>query len=150
MFVFASRIVMYIHVTEQSFHHRLLADTTTEMMQEFGWAKPEKRDWKFYAKHINRCFVFLTFFAFSCFALYNNISRLVFAENKTDLFENNLQDLAFYFMGIDKGAANLLLSIDDVRQNYGKNQDHFLKDNEGNLEYILQYLSNHPDQLKQL
>lgn len=119
-------------------------------MKEFGWKKPEKRDWKFYAKHINRCFVVLAFLSFSCFALYNNLSKLVFAENKTDLFENNLEDLAFYFMGVDKDAANLLLSIDAVRQNYTKNQDHFLRDNEGNIEYILQYLSNHPDQLKQL
>lgn len=118
--------------------------------REFGWKKPETRDWKFYTKHINGCFVILTFIAFSFFALYNNVSRLVFAENKTDLFENNLQDLAFYFMGWDQKTANLLLSIDSVNHNYAEEKPYFLRDNKGNIQYILQYLSNHPEQLKQL
>lgn len=86
--------------------------------RQFGRKKPEKRDWKFYMKHVNRCFVVLALLAFSCFALYSNVSRLVFAENKTDLFENNLEDLAFYFMGRDSKTANLLMAIDSVRKNY--------------------------------
>lgn len=121
-----------------------------QLSKEFGWKKPEKRDWKFYAKHINRGFVILLFMAFSCFALYNNVSRLVFAENKTDLFENNLEDLAFYFMGVDQKTSNLLMAIDNVRSNYVKEEPHFIRDNKGNIQYILQYLSNHPEQLKQL
>lgn len=101
-------------------------------------------------KHVNWCFVILTFVAFSFFALYNNVSRLVFAESKTDLFENNLEDLAFYFMGWDQKTANLLMSIDSVRSNYAKEEENFIRDNKGNMQYILQYLSNHPEQLKQL
>lgn len=118
--------------------------------RQFGRKKPEKRDRKFYMKHINRCFVVLAFLAFSCFALYSNVSRLVFAENKTDLFENNLEDLAFYFMGWDSKTANLLMAIDSVRKNYDEGTENFIRDNKGNMQYILQYLSNHPDQLKQL
>lgn len=120
------------------------------VVREFGRKKPEKRDRKFYAKHVNRGFVILAFLAFSCFSLYNNVSRLVFAESKTDLFENNLEDLAFYFMGVDQKTANLLMSIDAVKHSYDKEEDHFLRDNKGNIQYILQYLSNHPEQLKQL
>lgn len=119
-------------------------------IREFGWKKPEKRDRKFYTQRINRCFVVLMFLAFSCFALFNNVSKLVLASNKTDLFENNLEDLAFYFMGVDQKTSDLLMAIDAVRQGYVKNEDHFLRDNKGNIQYILQYLSNHPDQLKQL
>lgn len=74
----------------------------------------------------------------------------MFAESKSDLFENNLEDLAFYFMGWDQKTADLLISIDAVRNNYAKQQDNFIRDNKGNMQYILQYLSNHPDQLKQL
>lgn len=119
-------------------------------MQEFGWKKPEIRGRKFYTKQINWCFVILAFTAFACFAFYNNVSRLVFAENKTDLFQNNLEDLAFYFMGRDQDTANLLMSIDSVKRNYAKGDANFIRDNKGNMEYILQYLSNHPEQLKQL
>lgn|GEM_PF-231189 len=118
--------------------------------RQFGWQKPEVRDRRFYMKHVNRCFVILAFVAFSCFALYNNVSRLVFAESKTDLFENNLEDLAFYFMGWDQKTADLLMAIDAVRTNYAKDEEHFIRDNKGNIQYILQYLSNHPEQLKQL
>lgn len=119
-------------------------------MKEFGWQKPEIRGWKFYTKQINRCFVVLAFTAFACFAFYNNVSRLVFAENKTDLFQNNLEDLAFYFMGRDQDTAQLLMSIDSVKRNYDKGEANFIRDNKGNMQYILQYLSNHPEQLKQL
>ena len=118
--------------------------------RQFGWRKPEQRDWKFYMKHVNRCFVILAFIAFSCFAFYNNVTKLVFADNKTDLFENNLEDLAFYFMGWDQKVANLLMSIDAVKDNYMKDEEYFIRDNKGNMQYILQYLSNHPGQLKQL
>lgn len=119
-------------------------------IRQFGRKKPETRNWKFYLKHVNRCFVVLTFIAFSFFALYSNVSRLVFAESKTDLFENNLEELAFYFMGWDQKTANLLMSIDSVASNYTEGEDNFIRDNKGNIQYILQYLSNHPEQLKQL
>ena len=118
--------------------------------RQFGRKKPEVRDWKFYTKHINRCFVILLLCAFSCFALYNNISRIVFADNKAELLENNLEDLAFYFMGWDQKTANLLTSIDSVRKNYATDDKYFLRDNKGNIQYILQYLSNRPEQLKQI
>lgn len=118
--------------------------------RQFGRKKPQVRDRKFYMKHVNRCFVVLMLCAFSCFALYNNISKIVFADNKAELLENNLEDLAFYFMGRDQKTANLLISIDSVRKNYNAGTDYFLRDNKGNIQYILQYLANRPEQLKQI
>lgn len=118
--------------------------------RQFGWWKPETRDWKFYIKHINRWFVVLAFFAFSCFAFYNNVTKIVFADNKGDLFENNLENIASYFMWWDQKTANLIMSINDVKKGYEKDQDYFIRDNKGNMQYILQYLSNNPEQLKQL
>lgn len=53
-------------------------------------------------------------------------------------------------MGWDQKTANLIMSINDVKKNYSKEQEYFIRDNRGNMQYILQYLSNNPEQLKQL
>jgi len=120
-------------------------------MSSFGRQKPQEKDWKYYAKRVNIGFALFCVFAFCLFSFYHNVTSLVFADNKTDLIENDLPTIASYFMGWDQQTADVILAIDTLRKHYtDPDTTHFLRDNKGDLSYVLEYLSNNPGQLKQL
>ncbi|NOZ44962.1 MAG: hypothetical protein GXP45_07650 [bacterium] len=92
-----------------------------------GFRKKEQRNLRWYLRKINLVYIFLLLFFFSLFAFYENMSNLLFADDKIDIFSQNLEELSFYFWNFDKGLSEIILKMDDIVQSY-KQGDNVLVD----------------------
>jgi hypothetical protein len=89
-------------------------------MKKFGFKKPVKKNLKYYLKKVNIVFLVLIIFCFSFFAFYQKTTELIFSEDKIDVFQDNLEQIAFYFRNFDEDLAQLLLKIDKISKSYEK------------------------------
>jgi hypothetical protein len=87
-------------------------------MKHFGiWHKPVK-DWKYYRQLVHIPFVVLILSAFTFFALYHNLTSIIFSKNKVDVFKEDLQQIALYFWMIDRDFSQFLITLDDIVASY--------------------------------
>jgi hypothetical protein len=54
--------------------------------------------------------------AFSVILFYHKISLFLFEKDKIDVFKEDLQQIAIYFLPIDKNVANFLVGLDRIIQ----------------------------------
>ncbi len=118
-------------------------------MRKIWITKKETRDWKFYLKHLNITFLLLSTFSLSIFAIYANVTRIIFSPNKLDIVTENLHDIALYFQYFDTDVRDFLLTIDDVAQAYSNGQNIF-EEKKDEIEYVLQYIKTNKDYLLQV
>ncbi|GHW02365.1 hypothetical protein AGMMS50249_1510 [candidate division SR1 bacterium] len=60
----------------------------------------------------------LLLFAFCIFSLYAGISKMIFSDDKVDLFTKDLTQIALYFTPIDRDLSQKILVLNDVVQSY--------------------------------
>lgn len=118
-------------------------------MPKFWITKKVDKNRKYYFKLSNIIFVFLLIFCFTIFAFYSNVTNIIFAKNKIDIFKEDLQQVAFYFRNIDEDVSKLLLDIDDIAQSYNK-WENILKTKEIKILNTLKYIKKSKNHLKDL
>ncbi len=82
------------------------------------------------------------------FSFVSRVQHSVFADQTASIFDQDLSELALYVSTYDPRASSVLLSMQRIVKGY-KNTD-FLKTYEGDIQNVLQYLSNNPEKFKQL
>lgn len=73
----------------------------------------------------------------------------MFGKNKVDVFQENLNQLAFSFRPIDKNVSQFLLAIDDIMKSYISG-DNILMTKEKEINECLTYIQKNKDYLKKL
>lgn len=115
-------------------------------MKSFWFKKQHKKSWN---QQINIGFAVLWFICFLLFSVVSSVQNTVKAEPNETLFEKNFGDLALYVSPYDARAASVLLSIQRIVNWYEQKQD-YLKTYRGDIENVLQYISNKPSSFSQL
>jgi len=52
--------------------------------------------------------------AFSVILFYHKISLFLFEKDKIDVFKEDLQQIAIYFLPIDRNVAHFLVTLDNI------------------------------------
>lgn len=100
-------------------------------------------------QHTSIGFAVLWFIAFLIFSLVATVKNTVLATPTQTLFENDLEQLALYLSPYDNRAASVLLSMQRIVNGYSQKQ-WYLKTYRGDIENVLQYVSNNPAAFSQL
>lgn len=69
---------------------------------------------------IHLVFIFCVGIIFSLSVLYGRINVFLSSDNKVDLFKENLQQIAVYFLPIDKQFSKFLVDLDVLIKSYIK------------------------------
>ncbi len=84
-------------------------------------------------------FIFLLAISFSILLFYHKISLFLFEKNKIDVFKEDLQQIAVYFLPIDRGVSSFLVSLDEIIQKYFK-WENILISQEEKIEEVREYM----------
>jgi len=87
-------------------------------MTKFGITKTTKKTWKDYLSNINSVFLILLVLCFSFFLFYSRLTNMLFADDKLDIFKEDLGKIAIYFQPIDKEFSRFLVILDEVIKSY--------------------------------
>lgn len=115
-------------------------------MKSFGFTKSRQK--KRY-QNINIWFAVFWFFFFLIFSAISTLKNTVLATPTQELFNSDLEQLALYLQPYDTRGASVLLSMQRIVNWYDQGKD-YLKTYKGDIENVLQYLSNTPSAFSQL
>jgi CRISPR/Cas system-associated protein endoribonuclease Cas2 len=118
-------------------------------MKYFDIPFTPKKNFKRYRRFINIPFLVLTIGAFLIFSVYSTIAGLLFSDNKSDVFSQDLQELAIYFRPIDTNFSSFLLTLDSVVQDYIAGENVF-KTRKEEIEEVWLYISENREYLTAL
>lgn len=88
------------------------------MPKEFGLKNTKPSSPKF--NIVSLAFIFCVGIIFSLSILFDRTSTFLSSHNKIDLFKENLQQVAVYFLPIDKQFSKFLVDLDVLIQSYIK------------------------------
>lgn len=63
-------------------------------------------------------FGILSILSFCFFAIYSGVSKMVFSNDKVDLFTKDLSQISTYFMPVDRTLSQKILVLDEIIQSY--------------------------------
>lgn len=97
-----------------------------------------------------RAYIILLFLAFCCFALYAGVTKIVFAPSgQLDIFTKDLNQLASYFLPVDRELSQKLITLDSVVQDYLQGEN-VLQTKAPEIEELRTYTVTHRNYLSQL
>lgn len=97
-------------------------------------------------KGINYLYLFFLVLWYGSFWIYNQFYRLVFAEDRLNFLEKNVEDLALLIWPIDSDISKILLSANKVFIDY-MNWDEVLDKDYSDINYIISWLQRKIDSL---
>lgn len=100
-------------------------------------------------KFINVFFLILIIFCFAFFSFYSNVTNIIFAKNKIDIFKEDLNQIAFYFWNIDKNFSKFLVTLDEIIKSYNRWENIFKTENT-QIDFCRNYIKENKDYLKKL
>ncbi|HCB51800.1 TPA: hypothetical protein DEP21_04520 [Patescibacteria group bacterium] len=98
---------------------------------------------------INIVFIFWLLICFSFFVLYSKINLFLFEKDKIDVFKENLNQIAIYFLPIDRQVAQFLVTLDSIIKGY-LNGENILITKEKEIEQTWEYTKKNKNYLKKL
>lgn len=116
---------------------------------EFSITKNIEKNWRYYLKFSNIIFVILLILSFAVFAFYSNVTNIIFNKDKVDIFKEDLQQIAFYFRGVDENISKMLLNIDEISKGYLSGENVLITKEDKIIE-TLQYIKKNQNYLKDL
>ncbi|AHB40878.1 hypothetical protein P148_SR1C00001G0063 [candidate division SR1 bacterium RAAC1_SR1_1] len=87
--------------------------------------------------------------AFSLILFYHKISLFLFEKDKIDVFKEDLQQIAIYFLPIDKQVAHFLVTLDHIIQGYLAGEN-ILITQEKEIEETREYMQKNKSYLKKM
>jgi hypothetical protein len=114
-------------------------------MRDFWFRKPRET---YRYSRINAWYAVFSVVGLLFFSFFTRLQTAVLADQTASIFEQDLNELALYASTYDPRAASVILSMQRIIQWY-ENKD-FLATYGGDIQNVLQYLSNNPEKFKQL
>jgi hypothetical protein len=96
-----------------------------------------------------RAYIALLLLAFCFFALYAGVTKMLFSQSKFDIFTKDLNQLATYFLPVDREVSQKLITLDGIVQEYLRGEN-VLQTKATEIEELRTYLVTHRDYLSQL
>lgn len=118
------------------------------MSKEFGLRKPNTGN-TLHFNIISLAFIFCLGFVFSLSVLYGRINVFLSSENKIDLFKENLQQIAVYFLPIDKQFSKFLVDLDILIKGY-VNGENVLVTQNNKIDELRMYTQKNKNYLKKI
>lgn len=87
--------------------------------------------------------------AFSLMLFYHKISLFLFEKDKIDVFKEDLQQIAIYFLPIDKNVSHFLVTLDHIIQGYLKGEN-ILVTQEKQIEETREYMQKNKTYLQKM
>ena len=94
-------------------------------------------------------YIVLIFLAFCFFSLYAGVTKIIFSPNKLDIFTNDLNQLAGYFLPVDREVSQQLMTLDSLVQEYVQGEN-VLQTRAPEIESLWTYVVTHREYLSQL
>lgn len=116
-------------------------------MKEFWFKKHLSKKYNFFEK-IHTWYIVLVILCYTIFALYHNVTQIVFSKQKHDIFAKNLQEIALYSSIIDRDLAKFVLTLDVVSQSY-LSWENVFRTHAWEIEYILAYILKNKHRLSE-
>ncbi len=117
------------------------------MAKEFGLKNTKPSSPKF--NIVSLAFIFCVGIVFSLSILFDRTSTFLSSHNKIDLFKENLQQVAVYFLPIDKQFSKFLVDLDVLIQSYIK-WDNVLVTQSKQIDELWAYTLKNKNYLKKL
>lgn len=118
-------------------------------MTQFGITKNKSTSSRSRRAKISIPFVILLLLCFIFFSFSATVSQMVLGKNKVDVFQENLNQMAFSFRPIDKEVSKFLLTIDDLMKSY-MSGDNILQTKTKEIDECFTYIQQNKDYLKKL
>lgn len=118
------------------------------MPKEFGLKKINTSSLK-KLNIVSGAFVFCAAIIFSLSVLYGRLNMFVSADNKIDLFKENLQQVAVYFLPIDKQFSKFLVDLDNLIRAYVAGEN-ILVTQDSKINDLWTYVQKNKNYLKKL
>jgi hypothetical protein len=94
-------------------------------------------------------YIALLVLAFCFFALYSNVTKMVLSPSKLDIFTKDLNQLATYFLPVDREVSQKLITLDSIVQEYLQGEN-VLQTKAPEIEELRTYIVTHRAYLSQL
>ena len=118
------------------------------MSKEFGLKNTKKSSLP-QITVIHGVFIFCIAIIFSLSVLYGRINLILTSHNKIDIFKENLQQIAVYFLPVDKQFAKFLVDLDVLIKSYIAG-DNILISQNTRIEELRAYTQKNKNYLKKL
>ena len=118
------------------------------MPKEFG-LKNTKKSWFPKLNIVHWVFIFCATIIFSLSVLFGRINTLLSSDNKVDLFKENLQQIAVYFLPIDKQFSKFLVDLDVLIKSYIDGENILVTQNT-KIEELWSYTKKNKNYLKKI
>ncbi len=118
-------------------------------MTQFGITKNKSTSSRSRRAKISIPFAIVLLLCFIFFSFSATVSQMLFGKNKVDVFQENLNQMAFSFRPIDKGVSKFLLTIDDLMKSY-MSGDNILQTKAKEIDECFTYIQSNKEYLKKL
>lgn len=116
---------------------------------KFFWIEKNNKSQRKTLQAVNIVFLLLLGLAFSVLLFYNKISLFLFEKDKIDVFKEDLQQIAVYFLPIDRNVSTFLVTLDRIIQWYLK-WENILITQEQQIEETREYMKKNKSYLKKM
>jgi SNF2 family DNA or RNA helicase len=118
------------------------------MPKEFGLKNTKKNGFP-QLNIVHLVFIFCVGIIFSLSILYGRIHLFLSSDNKVDLFKENLQQIAVYFLPVDKQFSKFLVDLDVLIKSYIAG-DNILVTQNTKIEELRAYTQKNKNYLKKI
>ncbi len=116
---------------------------------KFFWIEKKDTPTRRPIKAVGIVFFILLGTAFSLILFYHKISLFLFEKDKIDVFKEDLQQIAIYFLPIDKNVSHFLVTLDHIIQGYLKGEN-ILITQEKQIEETREYMQKNKSYLQKM
>jgi hypothetical protein len=118
-------------------------------MKQFGIVQDQKPSRKKKIQKTNIAFVILLALCFIFFSVFANLSSILFTKNKIDVFQKDINQIAFSFRTIDRNVSTFLLTVENIMQRYNAGENIF-KTQTKEIDYCRKYIIQNKEYLKKI
>jgi len=118
-------------------------------MKQFGITQESSTSKTYRRKKANFLFIGILWICFIFFSIFANISGIVFSKNKIDVFQKDINQIAFSFWTIDKNVSTFLLTLETIIQKYNAGENIF-KTQAKEIDYCRKYIIDNKEYLKKI
>lgn len=116
---------------------------------KFFWIEKKNPNKSKPLQAVSIIFFMLLAVAFSVILFYHKISLFLFEKDKIDVFKEDLQQIAIYFLPIDRNVAHFLVTLDNIIKWYLK-WENILITKEQQIEETREYMQKNKDYLQKM
>lgn len=118
-------------------------------MKSFAIQEKAQKKKSYQVKSISVWFAVFLVVVFAVVAFFAKVNTWISYKSKIDLFNQNLQEIAFYFWAVDKDVAQMLVTIDELSASY-QSGENILQTQSKKIDDLMEYIKKNKSYLQSL